>query len=49
MNKLTKGYKDIFEGVGKYKGPQVVIQLKENVTAIIQPARRIPLHYVKPL
>ena len=27
----------------------MVIQLKENVTPIIQPARRIPLHYVKPL
>ena len=49
MNKMLKGYGDIFEGVGKYEGPEVVIQLKDNVTPVIQPARRIPLHYVKPL
>ena len=49
MAKLGNEFKDIFEGVGKYEGPEVVIQLKENVTPVIQPARRIPLHYVKPL
>ena len=49
MAKLVNEFKDIFEGVGKYEGPEVVIQLKENVKPVIQPARRIPLHYVKPL
>ena len=49
MSKLTKEFKDIFEGVGKYEGPEVRIQMHENVTPVIQPARRIPLHFVKPL
>ena len=39
----------LFGRVGKYKGPAVKIQLKEGVQPVIQPPRRIPLHYVEPL
>lgn len=49
MKQVTEEFKDIFGGIGKYEGPEVKIKLKENVTPVIQPTRRIPLHYVKPL
>ena len=49
MKTLIAEYEDIFEGVGKYKGDPVKIQVKEGVKPIIQPARRIPLHYRQPL
>ena len=49
MNKLAKEYEDIFQGIGKYRGEPVKIQLTANVSPIIQPPRRIPLHYVQPL
>ena len=49
MESLIKEYEDIFGGVGKYKGDPVKIQVKEGVKPIIQPARRIPLHYRQPL
>ena len=49
MEILTKEYEDIFHGIGKYEGPEVKIRLKENVRPVIQPPRRIPLHYVQPL
>ena len=49
MEKLTNEFEDIFHGIGKYEGPEVKIRIKENATPVIQPPRRIPLHYVKPL
>ena len=49
MDKLFKEYEDIFKGIGKYRGEPVKIQLTDNVLPIIQPPRRIPLHYVQPL
>ena len=49
MKNLITEYEDIFQGVGKYKGDRVRIQVKEGVKPIIQPARRILLHYRQPL
>jgi transposase InsO family protein len=49
MDKIADEFRDIFQGIGKYKGAPVKIQLTENVIPVIQPARRIPLHYIKPL
>ena len=49
MEILITEYEDIFEEVGKYKGDPVRIQAKIGVKFIIQPARRIPLHYRQPL
>ena len=49
MEETAKKFKDIFGGVGKYEGPEVKIQVKEGVIPVIQPPRRIPLHYVQPL
>ena len=49
MEQIVEEYRDMFGGVGKYKGPAVKIQLKEGVKPVIQPPRRIPLHYVEPL
>ena len=49
MDELAKEYEDIFQGIGKYRGEPVKIQLTANVSPIIQPPRRIPLHYVQPL
>ena len=42
-------FKSSFSGIGKYEGPEVTIQIRDNVPPVKQPARRIPLHYVKPL
>ena len=36
-------------GIGKYKGPPVKIQMAEDIKPVIQPPRRIPLHYIQPL
>ena len=49
MNNLAKDYMVIFQGIGKYKGEPVKIQLTGDVSPIIQPPRRIPLLYVQPL
>ena len=46
---MAKDYKEIFEGIGKYRGPPVEIQVKEGVRPVVQPPRRIPLHYQEPL
>ena len=47
--KLAGEFKEVFEGIGKYKGPPVKIQVKEGVRPVVQPPRRIPLHYQEPL
>ena len=49
MEKIKEEFKGIFGGVGKYKGDPVRIQMDERVKPIIQPPRKILLHYVKPL
>ena len=49
MEKVAKDYKEVFEGIGRYKGPPVKIQLEEGVRPVVQPPRRIPLHYQEPL
>ena len=35
MNNLTKEYNDIFQGIGKYRGEPVRIQLTDHVSPII--------------
>ena len=45
MGEMITEYADI----GKYKGNPVKIRVADNVTSVIQPARRIPIHYMKPL
>ena len=49
MTELVEEFGDIFKGIGKYRGEPVKIQLTDNVVPIIQPPRRIPLHYIQPL
>ena len=49
MEQIIKEHREVFGGVGKYKGETVKIQLQEDIKPVIQPARRIPLHYVQPL
>ena len=49
MNELVEEFEDIFQGIGKYKGEPVKIQMTDNVLPIIQPPRRILLHYIQPL
>ena len=45
MKQLVKGFSDIFGGVGKYKGDPVKIHVDEQAEPVIQPPRRIPIHY----
>ena len=49
MDKLAHEFEDIFKGMGKYQGEPVKIEIPDNISPIIQPLRRIPLHYVQPL
>ena len=49
MEKVAEDFKEVFQGIGKYKGPPVEIQVKEVVRPVVQPPRRIPLHYQEPL
>ncbi len=49
MDELVEEFADIFQGIGKYRGEPVKIQMTDNVLPIIQPPRRIPLHYIQPL
>ena len=44
-----KEVRDIFGGVGKYKGDPVKIEVDENAVPVIQPPRRIPIHYTQAL
>ena len=49
MNRVVEEFKPLFEGIGRYKGPPVQIQVKPDARPVIQPPRRIPLHYRQPL
>ena len=49
MNKIVNEHKDVFGGIGQYKGDPVQIQMAEDIKPVIQAPRRIPLHYMEPL
>ena len=49
MGLLLDDFRDVFNGIDKYYGAERINQIKENVSPVIQPARRIPFYYVKPL
>ena len=47
MKKIVKGLPDVFsDSTGKFKGPPIQIQVREDAVPVIQPSRRIPLHYM---
>lgn len=46
--KISLKYPDLFAGIGKLKKPYH-IKLKENVTPVISPIRKVPLALMKPL
>ena len=48
METLKSGYKDVFNGLGKYQS-QYHIELKENAIPVIQPPRRVPPKLYQPL
>ena len=35
MERVAKEYKEVFEGIGKYKGPPVEIQVKEGARPVV--------------
>jgi hypothetical protein len=49
MERIANSCKEVFEGIGKYKGDPVKIQVEEGARPVIQPPRRIPLHLREPL
>ena len=49
MEKVAEEFKEVFEGIGKYKGPPVELQVQEGVRPVVQAPGRIPLHYQEPL
>ena len=49
MKQIVKEFSDIFGGVGRYKGDPVKIHVDENAEPVIQPPRRIPIHYKQAL
>ena len=49
MGRVVKEFKLLFQGIGRYKGPPVQIQVRPDSRLVIQPPRRIPLYYRKPL
>ena len=48
MDQLGQEFKDIFGGIGKYKGDPIKIQIADIINPVIQSPRRIPLHYRQP-
>ena len=48
MNRVVE-LKRLLQGIGRYKGPPVQIQVKPEASPVIQPPRRILLHYREPL
>ena len=49
MEQMLAKYSHMFKGIGKYVGDPVKIQVKEGISPVNQPPRRIPLQYVEPL
>ena len=47
MEQLIKDYPALFtDTTGKVKGPPIKVQVRKNAIPVIQPARKIPLHYL---
>ena len=50
MEDITIDFSKVFEKkTGKFKGDPIKIQIRPNAIPVIQPTRRIPLHYIDPL
>ena len=49
VERVVKNFKPLFEGIGKYEGQPVPIQVGEDVSPVIKPVRKIPSHLIKPL
>ena len=50
MEKIRQEFSDVFSDVtGKVKGAPIKIQVREDAIPVIQPPRRIPLHYMERL
>ena len=50
MKSMSDSFPKLFANkTGKFKGPPIKVQLHPNATPVIQPPRKIPLHYLKPL
>ena len=49
MDKVAEDHKEVFQGIGRYKGEPLKIQVKDGARPVIQPPRRIPLHLKQPL
>ena len=47
MNRVAEEFKPLFQGIGRYKGPPVQIQVKPGARPVIR-SRRIPLHHREP-
>ena len=47
MEKLTKEYLGVFQGIGKLKDYEVKLHIDTSVTPVAQSARRIPFHLLK--
>ena len=41
---VVEEFKPLFQGIGRYKGPPVQIQVRSAARPVIQLPRRIPLH-----
>ena len=47
MKRLITDFPDLFsDKTGKVKGPPIKIQIRKDAVPVIQPGRRIPLHYM---
>ena len=50
MKRLVKDLPKLFtDATGKVKGPPIKIQIRKDAFPVIQPSRRIPLHYMERL
>ena len=48
MQELVHQFPDVFtDKTGKFDGKHIKIQISEDVTPIIQPSRKIPMHYLE--
>ena len=50
MKRLVEDFPKLFtDNTGKVKGPPIKIQIRKDAVPVIQPSRRIPLHYMERL
>ena len=47
IDKLLEKRKNVFIGEGNIKGPLAKLHIREDITPVIQPQRRIPYHMRK--